>query len=190
MTPFPAWYSLLGGYVHGVVPVAAIVFLAAFAAVHFTMNYTSFGRAVYAVGGNAEAARLSGINVVAVRMAVLAITSMLAAVSGILVSARFEAADPTVAKGWELDVIAAVIIGGTSLTGGVGTIWGTFVGVIFIGVILNGMTLLNVPTDWPVHRAGSDHPGGRVGQSVATAERGSLTPQANRIIRSNPKSLS
>ena len=147
LTPFPSWYSFLGsGYVAGI-PVPVIVFTTVFVAVHVLMNHTPFGRAVYAVGGNAEAARLSGINVGTVRVAVLAVTGMLAAISAVMLSARAMAGNPTEAEGWELDIIAAVIIGGTSLTGGVGSAWGTLVGVIFIGVIVTGMTLLDVPSD-------------------------------------------
>ena len=145
LTPFPDAYNFLGGGVIGGIPFPALVFGAVFVVVWFGMNYTAFGRTVYAVGGNAEATRLSGINVARVRVIVLALTSMLAALAGILLSSRMLSGDPTVAAGWELDVIAAVIIGGTSLFGGAGSIRGTLVGVIFIGVIANGMTLLNVP---------------------------------------------
>jgi ribose/xylose/arabinose/galactoside ABC-type transport system permease subunit len=109
------------------------------------MNQTTFGRSVYAVGGNAESARLSGIRVGRTRWLVLGITGALAALSGVMLASRIMSGTPTVAQGWELDVIAAVIIGGTSLMGGVGTIRGTLIGVIFIGVIINGMTLMNVP---------------------------------------------
>jgi ribose/xylose/arabinose/galactoside ABC-type transport system permease subunit len=145
---FPDWYTFMGtGYMFNTIPFPAIVLIVTFVIVHFLMNYTSFGRSVYAVGGNPDAARLCGINVSLVRIAALAITGTLAALSGIMLSARIDSGNPTVAQGWELDVIAAVIIGGTSLMGGVGTVWGTLIGLIFIGVIINGMTLLNVPTD-------------------------------------------
>ncbi len=148
LTPFPDWYNFIGGgYLFGI-PFPALVFLAAFAVVHVLMNYTTFGRSVYAVGGNAEAARLSGINVGFMKTAVLAITSILAAVSGVMQSSEIMSGTATTAKGWELDVIAAVIIGETSFTGGVGRVWGTMVGVIFLGVIMNGMTLLNVSEFW------------------------------------------
>jgi ribose/xylose/arabinose/galactoside ABC-type transport system permease subunit len=148
LTPFPAWYNFIGGgYLLGV-PFPALVFLLAFGIVQVTMNYTAFGRSVYAVGGNAEAARLSGINVNLVKILVLAITALLAAASGVMQSSEIMSGTATTAKGWELDVIAAVIIGGTSLTGGVGRVWGTMVGMIFLGVIMNGMTLLNVSEYW------------------------------------------
>lgn len=147
LTPFPQWYNFLGsGYVLGV-PFPAIVFAATFGLVFLVMNYTTFGRAVYAVGGNAEAARLCGIHVSRVRIVVFGITGALAALSGIMLSSRMLAGNPTVGYGWELDVIAAVIVGGTSLSGGVGRVWGTLVGVIFIGVIVNGMRLLDVHED-------------------------------------------
>ncbi len=112
------------------------------------MNNTPFGRSVYAVGGNAEAARLSGIDVGRVKIAVLGSTAMLAALSGVMQSSEIMSGTATTAKGWELDVIAAVIIGGTSLLGGVGKVWGTMVGMVFLGVIINGMTLLNVSEYW------------------------------------------
>ena len=148
LTPFPGWYNFIGGgYVVGI-PFPAILFLLTFLVLQFLMNYTSFGRSVYAVGGNTEAARLSGINVNRVKMMVLGITSFLAALSGIMVSSEIMSGTATTAKGWELDMIAAVIIGGTSLMGGVGRIWGTMIGVVFLGVLMNGMTLLNVSEYW------------------------------------------
>jgi ribose/xylose/arabinose/galactoside ABC-type transport system permease subunit len=148
LTPFPSWYNFIGGgYLFGV-PFPALIFLLAFAVVHMLMNHTTFGRSVYAVGGNAESARLSGINVSMVKTMTLGITAALAAASGIMQSSEIMSGTATTAKGWELDIIAAVIIGGTSFTGGVGRVWGTMVGVIFLGVIMNGMTLLNVSEYW------------------------------------------
>jgi ribose/xylose/arabinose/galactoside ABC-type transport system permease subunit len=148
LTPFPGWYNFIGGGYLAGIPFPAILFLATFVLLQFLMNYTTFGRSVYAVGGNAEAARLSGINVGRVKMMALGITAFLAALSGVMVSSEIMSGTATTAKGWELDVIAAVIIGGTSLMGGVGRIWGTMVGVIFLGVLMNGMTLLNVSEYW------------------------------------------
>ena len=144
IAPFPEWYSFFGGgYVLGI-PFPAIVLVVAFVTVNFLMESTVLGSAIYAVGGNDEAARLSGINVARVRYLVFATTGGLAAVSGVLLSSRIMSGTPTVAQQWELDAIAAVIIGGASFTGGVGTVRGTLVGIVFIGVIVNGMTLLNV----------------------------------------------
>ena len=148
LTPFPAWYNFLGGGRVLGIPFPALLFLLAFLATHVLMNYTPFGRSVYAVGGNAEAARLSGINITMVRTMVFAATALLAAAAGILQSSEIMSGTATTAKGWELDIIAAVIIGGASFTGGTGRVWGTMVGVVFLGVIMNGMTLLNVSEYW------------------------------------------
>jgi ribose/xylose/arabinose/galactoside ABC-type transport system permease subunit len=148
ITSFPYAFGYLGsGYAAGV-PVPAIILLAAFVGFHLLLSRTAFGRAVYAVGGNPEAARLSGIDPGRIRTQVLAITGALSALSGILLASRINSGTPDAALGWELDVIAAVIIGGTSISGGRGTVWGTLVGILFIGVIANGMTLLNTPPYW------------------------------------------
>ena len=148
ITSFPQWYNVFGGGHLAGVPVPAIIFVIAFFAMQFVMNSTDFGRSVYATGGNAEAARLNGINIRMVKYAVLALTGIFAALTGVMVSSQIMAGTPTVAQGWELQVISAVIIGGTSLFGGEGRIWGTFVGVVFLGVIINGMTLLNISQYW------------------------------------------
>jgi ribose/xylose/arabinose/galactoside ABC-type transport system permease subunit len=147
LAPFPSWFSFLGsGYLIGI-PFPAILLAVSFVAALFLMEHTVFGRSVYAVGGNPEAARLSGLDVTRVRVTVLAITGLLAAWSGVMLASRLASANPTVAVGWELDVIAAVIVGGTSLSGGSGRVWGTLVGVVFIGVMVNGMRLLDVHED-------------------------------------------
>jgi ribose/xylose/arabinose/galactoside ABC-type transport system permease subunit len=148
LTPFPDWYNFIGGgYLSGI-PFPAIIFILVFVIVHFVMNYTSFGRSIYAIGGNMEVARLSGIRVKAVKISVMSIVAFLAMLSGIMQSSEIMSGSPTTAKGWELDVIAAVIIGGTSLMGGAGTVRGTLVGIIFLGVLVNGMTLINVNEYW------------------------------------------
>lgn len=149
LTPFPNWYSKLGsGYIFGTIPIPALFFLATFVLVHFVMNYTTFGRAVYAVGGNMEAARLSGVNVNRIKVLVMGIVGVLAALSGVLQSAQIQSGSASTGTGWELDVISAVIIGGTSLMGGAGRVWGTLIGVIFLGVLGNGMTLCNMDEYW------------------------------------------
>jgi ribose/xylose/arabinose/galactoside ABC-type transport system permease subunit len=148
ITPFPEWYNFLGGGYVGGIPFPALVFVAVFGVSWFVMDFTAFGRAIYAVGGNAEAARLSGIKVWQVKVTVMGIVAALAALSGIMVSSQIMSGNASVATGWELDVISAVIIGGTSLMGGSGSMWGTLTGVIFLGVLVNGMTLLNVSEFW------------------------------------------
>ncbi len=148
LATFPGWFDFIGnGSLFGL-PFPAFVFVAVVLIMHFVMSYTTFGRAVYAVGGNAEAARLSGIKVSWVKTATLVLTGGLSALSGILIASQIGSGTGTTATGMELDVIAATIIGGTSLFGGKGRIWGTFIGVLFLGVIGNGMTLMNVSEYW------------------------------------------
>jgi len=145
ITTLPLWFNKLGaGYVFGVVPIPALILIAIFLIVLIIMNTTSFGRSVYAVGGNEESARLCGINVRKVKILVMMIVQITAALGGILVSSQVMAGSHTFGKGYELNVIAAVIIGGASLSGGRGKAWGTLVGLVFMGIILNAMTLLNM----------------------------------------------
>src|SRR5580704_18520892 len=138
---------VLAAYVFGTgdglpVPVAIFVVIAALAI--FVLGHTRFGRRLYALGGNEEAARLSGINILQTKMIVYVIVSLLAALSGILLASRLNGASPNLGTMFELDAIAAVVIGGTSLSGGSGTIGGTIVGALIIGVLNNGMSLLGV----------------------------------------------
>ena len=148
LTDLPDWFSFLGaGNLFGA-PFPVFVFLAVFVVMQLLMKFTSFGRAVYAVGGNAEASRLSGIDVFGVKTATLVITGVLTAVTGTMIASQIGSGTGTTATGMELDVIAAVIIGGTSLFGGKGRVWGTLLGVLFLGCISNGMTLLNVEEYW------------------------------------------
>ncbi|MDD5135171.1 MAG: ABC transporter permease [Phycisphaerae bacterium] len=148
VSAFPEWYNFLGGgYVFGI-PFPAIIFIIVFIIISVLMNYTTFGRAIYAVGGNVEAARLSGINVKKIKILVMGIVSLFAAFSGVMQSAEIMSGTATTATGWELEIIAAVIIGGTSLMGGLGKVRGTLIGVIFLGVLVNGMTLMNISEYW------------------------------------------
>ena len=145
VTTLPDWYSWIGaGRIFGFFPVPAVWLLIVFAIVLVIMELTRFGREVYAVGGNPESARLSGINVNKVKMLILITVQFLAAFSGIILSAQVMSGSSTFGRGYEMDVIAAVIIGGTSFNGGIGKVWGTMIGIIFIGVINNGMTLFGV----------------------------------------------
>ena len=124
------------------VPVAIFVVIAGIAI--FVLGHTRFGRRLYALGGNEEAARLSGINIYQTKMIVYVTVSLLAALSGILLASRLNGASPNLGTMFELDAIAAVVIGGTSLAGGSGTIGGTIIGALIIGVLNNGMSLLGV----------------------------------------------
>lgn len=145
VTTLPSWYNVLGaGQLFGVIPIPAIILLIVFAITLILMNYTKFGRSVYAVGGNPESARLSGINVKRVKMTVMVVVQLCSALGGILVSSQVMSGSFSFGKGWEMTAISSVIIGGASLSGGTGKVWGTFIGLIFLGVIINAMTLLNI----------------------------------------------
>ncbi len=112
----------------------------------FMLQNTKFGRRVYAMGGNEEAARLSGINIYRMKLGIYCIITTLSALAGILLASRLNGASPNLGNMFELDAISAVIIGGTSFSGGVGTIIGTVIGAFIISVLNNGMSLLEVPT--------------------------------------------
>lgn len=131
------------GYFFGI-PVPVVTMVLAFIVLYFILHKTTFGRRVYAVGGNEEASKLSGINADRVKIAVYAITGFLAAVSALILTSRLNSAQPTAGESYELDAIAAVVLGGTSLTGGRGWIFGTLVGALIIGVLNNGMNLIGV----------------------------------------------
>jgi sugar transport system permease protein len=155
---YPDWFNVLGGgripidkwflqlfnvpKIDGI-PIPAIILVLAFGVVYYIMGYTTIGRATYATGGNPESARLSGINVFRTKVFAFIAVQILAVISGFMTSGQVLAGSFSFGRGWELDVISAVIIGGTAFSGGIGTVWGTFLGVIFMGVISNGMTLLN-----------------------------------------------
>jgi ribose/xylose/arabinose/galactoside ABC-type transport system permease subunit len=131
-----------------IVPVPIVLAALILAALHFALSRTRFGLNVYAVGGNPEAARLSGVDVPGVKMAVLVLSAVLASVGGLILAARLNAGSGTVGADLLLDAIAAVVIGGTSLLGGVGRITGTVLGVLLIASIRNGLVLLNVSAFW------------------------------------------
>lgn len=141
--PESGLFDVLGGSVLGV-PTAAVVMLVLFAVFAYVAKYTAYGRSVYATGDNAAAARLAGINVARVRVLLFATTGLLSAITGVLLAARLGSGNGGAAAGLEFDVIAAVVIGGTLLAGGRGSLGGTFLGVIFITVIANGLVLLGV----------------------------------------------
>ena len=129
--PVPVWIS-------GIIVMIAV----------FVTNKTRLGRYIYAIGGNESAAKLSGINVSKVKITVYTIAGALAGIGGLLVTSRLDSAQPNSGIGYELDSIAAVVIGGTSLSGGRGSIMGTVQGAIIIGVLNNGLVLLNVSPFW------------------------------------------
>ena len=141
-------FAFLGtGWILGI-PVPVYIATAVVVAATFITKKTKLGRYIYAIGGNEQAAKLSGIPINQVKIKVYAIAGALAALGGIIVASRLDSAQPNAGLSYELDAIAAVVIGGTSLSGGKGTIWGTVMGAIIIGVLNNGLVLLNVSPFW------------------------------------------
>ncbi len=130
----------------GNVPIPVFIFIGFAILAHFVLRRTKFGRHVYAVGGNPIAAELAGVRVRAVTTTVYVISGFFAGLAAFILSARLNSAEAVAGIGFELTVIAAVVIGGTSLFGGIGTIFGTVVGAMLIGVLTNGLVLLNVPS--------------------------------------------
>ena len=144
------WFNVIGagrilrfGSFTGL-PMASIWLVLAFLAVYVVMHKMRFGREVYAVGGNQESARLSGVNVKRTKIIIMMVSQITAALSGIIMASQVLSGSPQFGKAYETNVISAVIIGGVPLSGGLGKTSQTFLGIIFLGVILNGMTLLGV----------------------------------------------
>lgn len=137
-------YRFIGsGRVFGI-PVPIIIMFVVFGLMYWMLKYTSFGRYIYAIGGNEETAILAGINVKFIKVAVFGIAGLLSALSAVIYTSRLMSAQPTAGTGIELDAIAAVIIGGTSLAGGKGGVIGTLIGALIMGVLDNVLNLMNV----------------------------------------------
>jgi ribose transport system permease protein len=137
-------FTLMGaGYLFNI-PVPVIWMLVFFILLYFVLRKTTFGRQVYAIGGNEEATVLSGIKVDRVKIVIYSITGFLSAMAGIILTSRLNSAQANAGVGYELDAIAAVVLGGTSLSGGRGWIFGTLIGSMIIGVLNNGLNLLEV----------------------------------------------
>ncbi len=142
---FPPWFNLMaiiryGGFLTVTVGLMLLVFVAGW----LFLRYSTAGRSLYAIGGNAEVARLAGINVALTTIGVYVVSGVLAGLAGVVLAARLDSAQPSSGFTYELDTIAAVVIGGTSLSGGAGGIAGTAIGVLIIGVLRNGLNLLGV----------------------------------------------
>ncbi|HHW15298.1 MAG TPA: allose ABC transporter [Firmicutes bacterium] len=128
----------------GPVPIPVIIALGLAAVVHFVLTYTRFGRNVYALGGNRKAAWLSGVNIERNLTWAYGVAGLLAGVAGVILTARLASAEPLAGVGWELNGIAATVIGGTSFFGGEGSVFGTVMGALIMGVIVNALNLLNI----------------------------------------------
>lgn len=130
------------------IPVPILVMLAVYVAAWFIQKKTSFGLSLYAIGGNANAAKLSGIHIERVRMIAFLLNGFLAALAGMILAGRMNSTNPSMATGVEMDCIAAAAIGGTSMAGGEGNIWGTLIGALLMGVVRNGLNQLGISAFW------------------------------------------
>jgi len=153
---FPQWYNYIGaGWLMSGrfedfpgIPFQVIILFVVFIFLFILMQFTGLGRSIYAVGANEESARLSGVSVKRVRAVAFGVTGFMAALSGIMTSSQIMSGTPAVGSGGEMNAISAVIIGGASLSGGVGKITGTLLGILFLGVLQNGMTMMGMNTHW------------------------------------------
>lgn len=143
----PTFTGVGSGYIW-VVPLPVLYMVALIAIFVVLLNRTKFGTYIYAIGGNRESARLSGVPIKQVEIITFTISGLLAAFAGLVLSARMFSGQPSVGIGYELDAIAACVLGGASLSGGIGRISGTFFGAIVIGIISNGLVLINVSSFW------------------------------------------
>ncbi|GLV48892.1 hypothetical protein TJA_19950 [Thermus sp. LT1-2-5] len=144
LTGLPDPFLFLGNGTLLGIPVPVLVMLLFLFLTHVLLRYTAWGRYLYAIGGNEEAARLSGVPVARIKVFAYAYSGLAAGLAALVLTGRLNSAQPTAGTGFELDAIAAAVVGGTSLAGGRGTAWGTFLGALIIGVLNNGMNLLNV----------------------------------------------
>ncbi|MFB7645447.1 substrate-binding domain-containing protein [Streptomyces sp. NPDC056084] len=145
---FPDSVSHLGDTLGGWLPVPVLVMIGAGLLTALVLSRTYIGRSMYAIGGNEEAARLSGLRVKRQKLVIYALSGLFAAVAGIVLASRLSSAQPQAAQGYELDAIAAVVIGGASLSGGVGKASGTLIGALILAVLRNGLNLLSVSAFW------------------------------------------
>ena len=128
------------------VPIPAVILIVLLIVFYFVLHYTTFGRRIYATGSNEKCAKLVGVNTAKIRMAVYSISGFMSALAGLIMISRVDSAQPTLGEGYELDAIAAVALGGTSMSGGRGRIVGTLAGVLIIAVLNNGLNILGVST--------------------------------------------
>ncbi|MFE6754977.1 substrate-binding domain-containing protein [Streptomyces sp. NPDC057684] len=146
--PFPQSVSRIGDTLGGWLPVPVLVMVVMGLVTALILGRTFIGRSMFAIGGNEEAARLSGLRVKRQKVVIYALSGLFAAVAGIVLASRLTSAQPQAAQGYELDAIAAVVIGGASLSGGVGKASGTFIGALILAVLRNGLNLLSVSAFW------------------------------------------
>ncbi len=137
-------YKVIGGGSVGPFPISILIFIFVIIVSVFALDFTTYGRHIRAVGGNETAAKTSGINVSAVKFSAYIVMGVCSAIAGIILTSRVQTGNPSAGAGYELDAIAAAVIGGTSLSGGVGSVLGSVIGILLLGVMSNGLDLLNV----------------------------------------------
>ncbi|MBI9101405.1 MAG: ABC transporter permease [Spirochaetales bacterium] len=145
---FTKAFKVIGQGYLGIIPIPAIIMIAIFVLGHLFLNKSKYGRYIYGLGGNEEAARLSGVNVTAVKYMTYMFSAFCAGVAGIVMLSRLFSAQPTTGSGFEMNVITAVVLGGISISGGEGKLSGVVAGVMIIGILSNGMILLNIDSYW------------------------------------------
>ena len=148
ITEIPASFASLGQGSFLALPIPVWITLALAAAAHVVLNHTAFGRRTYAIGGNEQASFLSGIDVRWVKLRLYLISAGCASLVGIILVSKFNSAQADTGRGWELDAIAAAVIGGTSLSGGSGSVLGVLIGASIMGVIRNGLVVMRVSSYW------------------------------------------
>jgi ribose transport system permease protein len=137
------------------IPNAVLIMFGAAVIGSFILSRTVLGRYTFALGSNEEAARISGVNTVSWKIIVYTLTGLFSGLAGVMIAARLNSAQPSLGQGYELDAIAAVVIGGTSLSGGEGSILGTVIGAFVISVLTNGLRILSVPQEWQMVLTGA-----------------------------------
>ncbi|AZO93463.1 ribose ABC transporter permease [Halocella sp. SP3-1] len=145
LSGIPESFAVLGrGYLFNIIPVPVVIMLFVYLIAYLILNYLPMGRYIYAIGGNEEAVRLSGINVKLYKIIPFVISGITASISGVLITSRLMSGQPMVGTGFELDAIAAVVLGGTDIAGGRGQIIGTLLGALILGVLNNGLNLMGI----------------------------------------------
>ena len=145
LSGLPTGFSFIGsGYIFGIIPMPVVIMLLVYGVAYVILNHLPMGRYIYAIGGNEEAVRLSGIKVKKYKIMAYLISGLTAAITAMVLTSRLMSGQPNAGVGFELDAIAAVVLGGTDIAGGRGTIFGTFIGVLIIGVLSNGLNLMGV----------------------------------------------
>ena len=148
--------SIIGGVLPALpIPNGVVILFLVAGVASFILSRTVLGRFTFAMGSNEEALRLSGVNIDGWKIAVYALAGAVCGIAGVLIASRINSAQPAIGQGYELDAIAAVVIGGTSLSGGRGTMLGTLIGALIISVVANGLRILSVPQEWQIVVTGS-----------------------------------